>query len=271
MPLYGGLPLPGFSVPLMALLAGRLQSGYYWIVVESAQVGTPIKRNRQHFPLSGTSRGPPVSDLDDDFRSLIRRVRDGSEEAAWALVRQYGDAIRKAVRRALHVRLRKRFDSLDFVQIVWKSFFSAADNLDRFDRPEDLVKFLTIVARNKVNFEARRLTAERNDLRRELLSDDADLQEMGELVDPQPAPMEVAIAREQWERMLQGQPAHYRQLMQMRMQGHTYEEIGAAFHLDKGAVCRLLHRLFGKTLAGQKFDRVRQADHGNLSPTAKSP
>ena len=78
-----------------------------------------------------------MTDMDDEFRSLIRRVRGGSEEAAWELVREYGEAIRRAVRRALHVSLRPKFDSLDFVQIVWKSFFRAR-TIDRFESPQDL-------------------------------------------------------------------------------------------------------------------------------------
>ena len=144
--------------------------------------------------------------MDDDFRSLMRRVRAGSEEAAWELVREYGDAIRRTVRQSLHVTLRPKFDSLDFVQIVWKSFFCVPDNLHRFDSPQELVNFLVEMARNKVRIEARRLTAARNDLRRELVSDEAHLQDVDELVDRRPMPLEVAIAREQWDRMLQGQP-----------------------------------------------------------------
>ena len=61
-----------------------------------------------------------MAKCDDNFRSLICHVREGSEDAAWDLVEQYGEAIRRAVRRALNERLRSKFDSLDFVQLVWK-------------------------------------------------------------------------------------------------------------------------------------------------------
>ena len=190
-----------------------------------------------------------MTDMDDDFRSLMRRVRGGSEEAAWELVEEYGDAIRRAVRRALHVKLRPQFDSLDFVQIVWKSFFRARDEVERFDRPQDLAAFLIGVARNKVRIEARRLTLEKYDVRREQIGDGAHGSDLAKVPDRQPPPMEVAIAREQWERMLEGQPDHYRRLIEMRLQGHTFDEIGAAFHLTRGAVCRILKRLLGETPA----------------------
>ena len=33
-----------------------------------------------------------MTDIDDDFRNLMEQVRSGSEEAAWELVKEYGDA-----------------------------------------------------------------------------------------------------------------------------------------------------------------------------------
>jgi RNA polymerase sigma factor (sigma-70 family) len=175
------------------------------------------------------------------------QVRGGSEEAAWELVQEYGEAIRRAVRRALNHKFRSKFDSLDFVQIVWKSFFRERDNLDRFDRPQDLVAFLIGVARNKVQMEARRFTAAGHDVRRELEDDGAHGTEaMKALPDQRPAPIEVAIARERWDRLLQAQPAECRQIVQMRLQGHSFEEIGTALHVNKGLVWRILRRLLRK-------------------------
>ena len=73
-----------------------------------------------------------MTDENDDFRRLMQRVRDGSEEAVWDLVSVYGEAIRRAVRRVLNRNLRSKFDSLDFVQLVWKSFFRKREKVDRF-------------------------------------------------------------------------------------------------------------------------------------------
>ncbi len=182
------------------------------------------------------------------------RVRAGSEEAARELVAQYGDAIRQAVRESLHVTLRPRFDSLDFVQIVWKSFFSSPEDLSRFDRPEELVAFLVAAARNKVRIEARRLMTDRYDLRRVLVDDKGHPPDLEKIADRQPTPVEVAIAREELEGIVQAQPVRFRPLVRMRLQGHTYEEIGAAFRLDKGIVRRILHRLLGQNLASQELE-----------------
>jgi RNA polymerase sigma factor (sigma-70 family) len=185
---------------------------------------------------------------DEHFRELIDRVREGSEDAAWELVDQYGEAIRRAVRRALNERLRSKFDSLDFVQIVWNSLFRVRDKLDRFDRPEELTAYLIGMARNKVGMEVRRrlMTEKHGVTQEESLQQ---LQARGDVDIPsrQPAPVDVAIARERWDRLLDGQPQHYRQIIQLRLQGHTYDSIAEAVHLDECTVRRFLKKLLHTT------------------------
>jgi RNA polymerase sigma-70 factor (ECF subfamily) len=184
-----------------------------------------------------------MSDGDDNFRGLIWRVREGSEDAAWELVQQYGEAIRRAVRRALNERMRSKFDSLDFVQIVWNSLFRVREKLDRFDRPEELTAYLVAMARNKVGMEIRRrLMTQKYNVEHEELLDQRQA-----VASRQPAPIDVAIAREQWDRLLQDQPQRYRQIIQLRLQGHTYQSIADVVHLDECTVRRFLKRLLHTT------------------------
>ena len=79
----------------------------------------------------------------------MRRVREGSEDAAWEVFVRYGGYIRRAVRRVLNPKLRSKFDSLDFVQWVWLSFFRMRDKADRFETPQQLVKFLAGMAQQQ--------------------------------------------------------------------------------------------------------------------------
>lgn len=191
---------------------------------------------------------PPIAETDDTFRDLIRRVREGSEDAAWDLVNQYGEAIRRAVRRVLNEKLRSKFDSLDFVQIVWNSFFQARGKIDRFDRPEELAAYLAAMARNKVGMEIRRrLMTEKYNVRHEQSLEQLQAKGCPDTPSRQPAPVDVAIAREQWDRLLKGQPQHYRQIIQLRLQGHTYQSIAAAVNLDECTVRRFLKRLLHTT------------------------
>ena len=86
-----------------------------------------------------------MPELADDFCQLLREVRNGSEDAVWALINEYGDAVREAVRNRLNQELRSKFDSMDFVQLVWGSVFRARDKLERFERPEELVGYLVVL------------------------------------------------------------------------------------------------------------------------------
>jgi RNA polymerase sigma factor (sigma-70 family) len=174
----------------------------------------------------------------------LQRVREGSEEAARELVNRYGDVIRRSVRRALDDSLRAKFDSLDFVQLVWSSFFRDRDVLDRFQSPQDLVAFLVGVTHNKVGMEARRrLASAKYNINRERSLDGRSAGKAETLVDPQPTPPELAIAHECWQQMLQDQPQHYRQIVEMRLQGYTYRDIAHSLHLAECTVRRFVKRL----------------------------
>jgi RNA polymerase sigma factor (sigma-70 family) len=182
--------------------------------------------------------------MDDDFRELMRRVQEGSQDAAWELVRVYGESIRNAVRRVLDQRLRSKFDSLDFVQIVWKSFFEARNGLERFGSPAELAAFLAGAARNKVLMESRRRkTYKKYNVLRERPLDACDDSPAMNVPDRKPTPLQVAIAHERWNQLLQGQPEQYRQIVQMKLQGETCVAIGKALDLDERTVRNFLKRL----------------------------
>ena len=184
----------------------------------------------------------------NEFRDLILHACDGSEDAAWELVEQYGEAIRRAVRRALNPKLRSKFDSLDFVQVVWSSFFRQRDKLHRFETPEQLVAFLVVMARNKVGMEARRrFLTEKYNVNKERPLEEKQVHHSVGLEDHKPGPLDVAIARERWNELLRDQPEHYRQIIQLRLQGHTCQGIADTLQVAESTVRRFLKRLSRET------------------------
>jgi RNA polymerase sigma factor (sigma-70 family) len=99
------------------------------------------------------------------FSGFIRRVRSGDERAAAELVERYGPAIRRAVRvRLRDPGLQRLIDSVDICQSVFASFFvrTALGQYD-LDHPDQLLKLLTTIARNKLAMQARRERADRRD------------------------------------------------------------------------------------------------------------
>jgi RNA polymerase sigma-70 factor (ECF subfamily) len=105
----------------------------------------------------------------ESFSDFLRRVRAGDADAAAELVRRYEAVVRMEVRMRLSdSRLRRRFDSQDICQSALLSFFvRAANGQYDVDRPEDLVRLLVGIARNKLAFQARKHRQQRRDVRRQ--------------------------------------------------------------------------------------------------------
>lgn len=95
---------------------------------------------------------------ENPFRELIRRVRAGDQDAAAELVRQYEPTIRRVVRvRLTDTRLRAALDSMDVCQSVLASVFvRAALGQYELETPEQLLKLLATVTRNKLADQARK-------------------------------------------------------------------------------------------------------------------
>lgn len=102
------------------------------------------------------------------FHDLMRRVRAGEPEAATELVRQYEPEIRRAVRlRLTDPRLHRLVDSMDICQSVLANFFVRVHaGQFELDRPEQLLRLLVTMARNRLLDQARKQHARRRDARR---------------------------------------------------------------------------------------------------------
>lgn len=92
------------------------------------------------------------------FQELLARVRAGDQDAMTELVRRYEPAVRRTVRvRLIDARLRRVLDSSDVCQSVMKSLLKPAA-LERYklDTPDDLLKLLARMTRNKLVDQVRR-------------------------------------------------------------------------------------------------------------------
>jgi len=178
------------------------------------------------------------------FRQLMEDVRGGSQEAAWELVRQYGPHVHRFVRRSLNHRLRSKFDSLDFVQVVWASLFRVPDKLLSLERPEELIALLATLAKHKVLNEARRrLQSIKYNVAREIPLENS--RGGGEIESPArvPSPSAIAIAKEQWERLLSVQNEKVRSIVRLRLQGNSFVEIADQLQIHERTARKAIERL----------------------------
>jgi len=180
-----------------------------------------------------------------EFAQLMERVRTGCPEAARELFERYGKEIQLVVRKRLNPRLRTQFDSLDFAQDAWASFFHIPPEQYTFETPKELVNFLTRIARHKVIDEYRRrqrtLKHNRHDVHE--LPKRPDGVGIREPASRHPTPSQVAVAEEQWDQMLQNKPPQVRRALEMLRDGHSHREIAECLGVPTKLIQRVLQDL----------------------------
>lgn len=180
-----------------------------------------------------------------EFAALMEGVRQGSEESVRELLDEYGPHVVRAIRRKLNRPMRAKVDSVDFTQAVWASFFANRSQIERLDKPEALIAFLVQVAKNKVVDEFRRLFhTQKHDLNRERSLQGSAEFEAGRIAARTPTPSQIAVTNELRDKLLDGQPPHYRQILQYRQLGMTQEEIARQMKLNVRTIQRVMQRLF---------------------------
>jgi RNA polymerase sigma-70 factor (ECF subfamily) len=178
------------------------------------------------------------------FTDFIRRIRAGDESAAAELVREYESLIRREVRLNLaDQNLRRAFDSMDVCQSVLASFFvrTAAGQYD-LERPEQLVRLLVTMARNKLVSAARAHRRQRRDHRR--AAGGAEL--LHEVAAGDPTPSEVLAGQELLDHVRRELTDEEQQIAALRGEGLSWEEVagrlGGAAQARRMQLARALDR-----------------------------
>jgi RNA polymerase sigma-70 factor (ECF subfamily) len=179
-----------------------------------------------------------------EFHLLMERVLTGDKEAAAKLLERYGNTVLHAVRSRLHKKLRSKFDSLDFVQDVWASFFANLPAHHAFHDQEMFIAFLTTVARNKVADATRqRLMGQQYNVNREQLLSNLPLGGPDQVPAVQSTPSEVLMGRECWDRLLDGEPIVYQRIMILLREGKKPRDIAAELGINLRTVQRVMAKL----------------------------
>jgi RNA polymerase sigma-70 factor (ECF subfamily) len=187
---------------------------------------------------------PKEMSMDDPkFRNLVARARAGDEDAVGELLRAFEDDVRTMVRVRLPRLLRTQFDSLDFVQAVWKSVLAAwVEKESDFENPAHFRGFLAGVTRNKVLAEYRRRTRTRKyDLGREepLRLHRGSGVEPQALLSSDPTPSEEAQVHDRMDWLTEGRPRETR-VVELLQQGSTQEEISRQLGVSDRTVRRII-------------------------------
>jgi RNA polymerase sigma factor (sigma-70 family) len=194
--------------------------------------------------------------MDDDnlFLALVDRVRAGDGAAAAELVRLYEPAVRRAVRLRLRdPRLRRVLDSTDVCQSVLASFFvRAAAGQFELDRPEQLLRLLAVMARNKVAGQARRGYVTRRQIGSETTPGTS-------LLDPAPGPNQHAVWRDLLGAVRGRLTDEERRLADLRASSRGWQQIAAEVGGSPEALRKKLTRALDRVARQLGLDEF---DHG---------
>jgi RNA polymerase sigma factor (sigma-70 family) len=189
---------------------------------------------------------------DDPFLLLIQRVRAGDQEAAAELVRQYEPAIRRAVRFQLRdSRLRRALDSMDVCQSVLGSFFArAALGQFEIDKPEQVMRLLVTMARNKLATQARKPHIRRQE------PHGLEPGAAAEPVSPDITPSRRAASRDLLDEFRKRLSHEERELADQRAEGREWAEIAAARGESAEALRKRLARALDRVSQELGLDKV---------------
>ena len=185
------------------------------------------------------------------IHELLARIKNGDEGAARELLARYESKVRLVVRRQLPRLLRSRFDSLDFLQSVWGSFFhKIRTGPHDLDEEQNLITFLAWAARNKVIDEYRRAATQRHDIKREEPLDrhtgKDDRLASGD------TPSQLAEANETYDRLRELLPEEQRVILELKAAGHSSREIGDRLGVSERTVQRVLESLKARARLGDR-------------------
>ena len=197
-----------------------------------------------------------ASSDNNSFLTFLERVRTGDQKAAEELVRMYEPEIRREVRLRLRdSRLRRDFDSVDICQSVMASFFVRAA-LGQYDlqKPDELIRLLVTMTRNKLVSQVRKQQTQGRDLRRRDAAGQEKLQNIAQGPTPSLLVANEELIQEFRKRM---SPDEWR-IAELRTQGLAWDAIAAELGGTSEACRKQLSRAVDRVSQELGLDEVRQ-------------
>ncbi|MCA9025926.1 MAG: sigma-70 family RNA polymerase sigma factor [Planctomycetaceae bacterium] len=177
---------------------------------------------------------------------LVERWRQGDQQAANELYQRYVERLSGIVTAQLADRLRSRTDPDDVLQSACRSFFRRVqDGQFEFDADDDVWKLLVTISLNKLRSQVRKHSAAKRDAGQELsrssneIPDEFHMEKLSET----PSPVEAFIFTEMIERVSAKLGADHAVLLQLRMEGHSQQEIADALQTSDRSIRRMLDNI----------------------------
>lgn len=192
-----------------------------------------------------SSAEPSLHEVSD--RSLMRRLRTGSEDAATQLYLRYAKRLHALSRAKCSPDLAARVDSDDIVQSVFRTFFRRVQK-GEYDVPdgEELWKLFLVIGLNKIQTAGTFHRAAKRDVRASLGGDELDRSaEAAEDTDA----TSLSILQMSIDEVLDELPPVHREIIHLRIEGFEVAAIAEGIGRSKRSIERILQG-FRELVAG---------------------
>jgi RNA polymerase sigma-70 factor (ECF subfamily) len=184
-------------------------------------------------------------------RERERRRGSKEEQEARQLFDRYVERLVGLARRRISRRLASRVDPEDVVQSVFRTFFSQL-KAGRFhiEQQDDLCRLLMRITVRKTLRHIAFHEAVKRSPRLEMGQEDEDQERILELLDHEPTPETTVAFLDQLEHLLNRLHPEERQILEMRLQGYSNDEIARCLGTYDRKIRRVMERI--RSLAEQE-------------------
>jgi RNA polymerase sigma-70 factor, ECF subfamily len=187
-----------------------------------------------------------VSDPADQAsdQELVERCRTGSESAASELFGRYVTRLLGVARRRIGERMNSRLDPEDVVQSVFRTFFTRLKS-DQFEivDDDDLSKLLVRITLHKTLRQIAFHRAARRNPNQEAPQGDLSKHDILQVMGKEPTPITVLTFMDQLDHFLARLSLEDQQILTLRLQGHSTEEIATQLNSYDRKIRRVLERV----------------------------
>jgi RNA polymerase sigma-70 factor (ECF subfamily) len=178
---------------------------------------------------------------------LASYCRAGDEEAARQLFDKYMERLVALARRRISQRMASRVDPEDIVQSVFRTFFGRLRaGQFQIEDQDDLCKLLMRITVHKTLRQVAFHRAAKRNPALEKGQQDAVDDRLLEVLDSEPTPEATVTFVDQLEHFLARLRPEERQVLEMRLQGHSNEEIAAKLNIKHDrTIRRIVERIRG--------------------------
>jgi len=181
----------------------------------------------------------PVDDSD-----LVARCRTGDQQAAQILFDRFVERLLTLARRRISQRLSSRVDAEDIVQSVFRTFFNRLKK-DEFhiDEQDDLFKLLVRITVHKTLRQIAFHKAAKRDPSMETFQGEHSQDQLAQVLDEEPSPQTIVAFMDHLEHFMTQLRPEDRQILELRLQGYSTDEIATQLGLYDRKIRRVLERV----------------------------